>query len=254
MIQQNSRGWSREGPPAGDNAGMKACITSLALAVLLPWVVAGVAGGQGVPQEAVPVRLEPMHHLVLENADVRAYDVIVPVERATLFHVHALDYFYVVLGDAALRSETQGQAPTGLPVQRGQVRFTPGPITHRVVNTGATPFHNVTVELLRPASGSSAQLPALRAGSPQAIVLENERLRATRVVLEPGTATPALALTARTLVIPVVRGTARIDVAGEGPRTVDLEAGAVTWYPNAVTQAITNVGRSPIELIFAELK
>ena len=63
MIQQNSRVWSREGPAAGDNADMKDVKPVLALALLLPWAVAGMTGDQGVPQETVPVRQEPMHHL-----------------------------------------------------------------------------------------------------------------------------------------------------------------------------------------------
>jgi quercetin dioxygenase-like cupin family protein len=233
---------------------MKPSAIVLALVVLLPGLIAGGSHLQRAPQPAVPVREEPMHHLVLENDSVRAYDVVVPPGQSSLFHVHALDYVYIVLGEATLKSEIQGQAPADLPVRRGEVRFTPGPVTHRVVNVGATPFRNVTVEILRPRFVTPPGLSIFATSTPENVVLENDRVRVTRAVLQAGEAMPAHSVPGRTLVIPLSPGTVRLETAGGQPRTVELEAGTLQWYASPVTQSMRNTGRSALEIVYVALK
>lgn len=224
---------------------MRIGIVGAGFAVMLCGAVAG---------QAVWVRNEPKHHLLLENEDVRVYDVIVPPGEATLFHVHAVDYVYVVLGDATLKSEVQGQQPTDLPATRGQVRFTAGPITHRVENVGTTPFHNITVELLRPPSATPAVLPAPPWNGPETILLENDRVRITRLVLEPGRTTATYTLPGRMLVVPLTPGNVRVEEVGSAPRTLEAKAGTAAWQTEAVTEAISNVGTSGVEIVRVELK
>src|SRR5215472_6856554 len=99
-------------------------------------------------QSPVPVTKEGHHHLKFENKYVRVFDVVVPANDETLFHVHANDYAYVSLGDAALKAQSPGGPVTDLNLKNGEVRFTKATITHRVINPGATPFRNITVEIL----------------------------------------------------------------------------------------------------------
>ncbi len=248
---------------------MKMSIAGAGLAVMAFGLVAGAASArnsgsrnaqeagatvQGATERPVWVRNEPKHHLLFENEDVRAYDVIVPSGEATLFHVHALDYVYVVLGDAKLESEVQGQQPADLPVTFGAARFTAGPITHRVKNVGTTPFHNITVELVRPASATPAVLPAPPWNGPESVALENDRVRITRLVLEPGRTTATYTLPGRTLVVPLTSGSVRVEVVGSAPRTLELKPGTAEWQADAVTEAIGNAGKSNIEIVRVELK
>ena len=232
---------------------MKPAAIALALALLAPGPGAGLPRFQAGQQNVVPVREEPRHHLVLDNGDVRAYDVVVPAGQSTLFHLHALDYVYVVLGEATLKSEVLGEAPADLPVHGGEVRFTPGPVTHRVT-FGTTPFHNITVEMVRPRSQSPRALPALAPGAPETVVLDNDRVRVTRVVLQPAEATPARSLPARTLTVPLNAGTVRLDTAGRPARTIELEAGKAEWNGQPLDQATRNLGRAAITIVYIELK
>lgn len=256
-------------PDVEDNVLMKMCIVAAGVAVMAFGFLAGPApagssglrntegtgpGVQGVTEQAVWVRNEPKHHLLFENENVRVYDVIVPPGEATLFHVHAVDYVYITLGDAALKSEVQGQQPTDLPARRGEVRFTAGPITHRVQNVGTTPFHNITVELLRPPSATPATLPAPPWNGPENIVLENDRVRITRLVLDAGRTTATYTLPARMLVVPVTSGNLRVEAVGAAPRTFDLKVGTADWQPESVTAAISNPGTSGLEIVHVELK
>ncbi len=248
---------------------MKTCTLIAGFAVIAVGFVAGAASArssgihsaeevgtaiQRATEQAVWVRNEPKHHLLFENDDVRVYDVIVPPGEATLFHVHAVDYVYVVLGDATLKSELQGQQPTDLAATRGEVRFTRGPITHRIQNVGATPFHNITVELLRPPSATPAVLPAPPWKGPESTVLENDRVRITRLVLDAGRTTATYTLPGRMLVIPVTPGNVRLEVVGRAARTFELKPGTADWQTDAVTEAIRNMGTSGVEIVHVELK
>ena len=85
-------------------------------------------------QSPVPVAGEPRHHLKFENSYVRVFDVMVPPGDATLFHIHSNDYVFVTIGDALLKAEVLGSEPADLILKNGEVRFSKGPITHRVTN------------------------------------------------------------------------------------------------------------------------
>src|SRR5215216_3093694 len=139
-------------------------------------------------QAPVPVGSEPRHHLKFENDYVRVFDVIVPQGDATLFHTHANDYAFVSIGDANLVAEVLGSKPADLILKDGETRFTKGPITHRVTNVGAAPFRNITIEILSSPGpgGDGKQSHDIPSHQP---VLENDRVRVERLVLEPGQST-----------------------------------------------------------------
>src|SRR5437667_5787551 len=99
-------------------------------------------------QSPVTIPNEAHHHLKFENKYVRVYDVVVASGDETLYHIHSNDYVYVVFGNATLKAQTPGVTQTDLILKDGEVRFTRGPITHRIINQGSAPFHNITIEIL----------------------------------------------------------------------------------------------------------
>jgi hypothetical protein len=102
------------------------------------------------PQKLVPITNEPHHRVVLSNDYVHVYNVQVPPLDATLIHQHDLPYLYVVLGPADLVNVVVGKPETHLTYQDGDVRYSPGGFAHLVRTDSGTPFHNITIELVRP--------------------------------------------------------------------------------------------------------
>jgi quercetin dioxygenase-like cupin family protein len=103
-------------------------------------------------QQPVEITSEPSHHLVFQNEYVRVFDVTVAPRATTLVHRHNHDYLFVTLGDSDVVSARVGEKPAGLHLKDGEVRFTPGNFAHAAINESDRPFHNITIELLKPST------------------------------------------------------------------------------------------------------
>jgi hypothetical protein len=103
-------------------------------------------------QPSVEITSEPSHHLVFQNEYVRVFDVTVAPRATTLVHKHNYDYLFVTLGDSDVVSVRPGEKPVALKPKDGEVRFTPGNFAHAAVNQSDRPFHNITIELLKPST------------------------------------------------------------------------------------------------------
>lgn len=103
-------------------------------------------------QQSVEITSEPSHHLVFQNEYVRVFDVTVGSHATTLVHKHNHDYLFVTLGDSDVVSVRPGEKPVALKLKDGEVRFTPGNFAHAAVNQADRPFHNITIELLKPST------------------------------------------------------------------------------------------------------
>ena len=115
-------------------------IVSAALFCLLVGVVCA-------QEKAVPVGEEGHHQLVLENEYTRVFHVVLAPRESTLMHQHDRDYVYVMIGSSQVEVVKPGAAPTQMKLNNGDVKFTKGPLTHKVTNTGETPFVNLTIEI-----------------------------------------------------------------------------------------------------------
>ena len=103
-------------------------------------------------QQSVEITSEPSHHLVMENAYVRVFDVTVAPKASTLVHRHNKDYLFVTLGDSDVISARPGEKPAALLLKDGEIRYTPGKFAHAAINQSDKPFRNITIELLKPAT------------------------------------------------------------------------------------------------------
>ena len=206
-----------------------------------------------VRQESVPVSKEPHHHFKFENEFVRVFDVVVEAGDATLYHTHSNDYVFVNLTNTRLKAQTLGSAAIDLPVKIGQTVFTKGPITHRVDNPDIVPFRNITVEILKTPQARGEQSPL--AGVPgHSVVLENDRVRIERLVLEPGQSTGKHTHSLMSLGIAV--GPAKVAYRGEDGKeeVAEFKAGDFNWHPQPRTHSLKNVGSTRFEAIEIEWK
>ncbi len=205
----------------------------------------------------VPVQQASYHLPVFSNDYVMLLNVYIPPGRSSNYHTHSLDQVSVLIEDADQTGQVPGEPPTASRRgQRGNVGFafnSKTPMTHRGSNVGTTPFHNVVIALLKPqpsgfTAGSRADLP----GYTQ--VLDNERVRAWRLVLEPGQSAGAVTQKAPGMRVVVDGGEIVEMVPGERDRAKAMKAGEFFWQDPGVTRAIRNSGTSRVQFVEVELK
>src|SRR5436190_14865203 len=219
--------------------------------VLVPF---GVWSQSNSAQNPVELSGEPRHHPKFENEFVRVWDVTVPAGEATLWHAHRNDNVVVSFGDATLRIETLGRDPNQGPWKFGEVRFAKSTYIHRAMNVGTTPFHNFTIELLKPPTGAPA--PSIpKEPIAREPVLENERVRAFKVTLEPGQSISMHTHVLPGLAIALTAGDIEVTTQGKNkPDRLNLPPGDLRWRAGAVTHAIKNIGKSRFSAVDIELK
>ena len=223
---------------------MKLFITALvSLLGLLPSVV----------QSPVPVSSEPRHHLKFENAYVRVFDVVVPPGDQTLFHIHANDYLFVSIGDANLKAEVMGNQPGDLILKDGEVRYSKATITHRVANQAKEMFRNITIEVLKspggqPGATNQPQIPG------HTLVLENDRVRVERLILEPGQSIGMHDHLLSGLGVAVSAAKIVLESPGQKPQTVELKPGDFRWHDGKISHSIKNVGKTRFEAVDIDWK
>ena len=204
------------------------------------------------PQSPVEIKGEPRHHPKFENEFVRVWDVTVPGGDATLWHAHRNDNVVITLAPAKLHIETLGRDPVDAEWKFGEVRFSKATYIHRAMNVGATAFHNLTIELLKPPpANSGSSTPAQEAGREP--ILENERVRVYRLSLAPGESMPMHPHAYPGLQVTITAAEIEVTANGKAVRH-PVKAGDVSWRAAGVTHSIKNVGKTQFESADIELK
>ena len=113
---------------------------------------ANAASVSGTSIDPLQIDLEPHHHVVLKNQYVKVMDVRIDPGDTTAYHTHAHDTVFIHLSDSATQAQIRGKDwDPAHPSKPGEVNFdndSQHPFTHRVKNTGTTPFHVLDIELL----------------------------------------------------------------------------------------------------------
>lgn len=227
-----------------------------ARALLLLVTLLGVMPA-ATPQTVLPVEQAPYHVPAFSNEHVRVLNVFIPAQRTSGFHRHSIDTLGVLIGEGPRTTQVLGAAVTSPPARpAGAVTFSSysrEPIVHAVSVTGDTPFHNVVVELLN--SGPEGFTPGSRDGiAGYTQVLDNDRVRAWRLVLAPDEEAPAFTQMAPGIRI-VVAGGELIERVPEHPdRGIAPHAGEFFWQDAGITRAVRNIGTTRLELVEIELK
>jgi hypothetical protein len=209
----------------------------------------------------VPMDKAPFHVPRFSNDYIILLSINIPPGRNTGFHTHYADSVSVNLSPALRTDQRHGSsevtAPSvGDPVP-GRTSFTSvtkdGPYTHKATNVGPTPYHNVSFILK---NGASSQAPVSDRSSVAGYtqVLDNERIRAWRVTLEPGQATGQIRQTAPGLRVYVRGGVLDEIVPGMADRGMAPYDGDFMWQDAGQTRAVKNTGTTVIEFVEFELK
>jgi len=185
-----------------------------------------------------------------------------PPGRNTGYHIHHSDSVSVNLMPASQTNQNYGSnevspPPTGGEGAPGRATFTnvtkDGPRTHRATNVGPTPFHNISFIFRKPGpAGNSVSDRTGAAGFTQ--IMDNSRLRAWRVVLEPGQATGEITQSAPGLRVYIHGGVLAEVIPGNADRGMAPYDGDFIWKDGGETRRIKNTGTTRLEFIEFEMK
>jgi len=209
----------------------------------------------------VPMEKAPFHVPIFSNDYIILLSINIPPGRDTGFHTHFADSVSVNLSPASRTNLVYGSSEVSAPAVGepvpGRTSFTNvtenGPHTHKASNVGPTPFHNVSFILKdRPAAEFPVSDRSSVSGYTQ--IMDNERIRAWRVVLEPEEATGQLTQTAPGLRVYVRGGVLDEVVPGSADRGMAPYDGDFIWQDADQTRAVKNTGATVIEFVEFEFK
>jgi hypothetical protein len=221
---------------------------------LLAAAFAPLAMAQSVAPTVVPVEAASYHVPAFSNELVTVLNVLIPPHRESGYHRHSLDSVGVLISDTARTGQVLGTAATvTAPRERGSANFTNyarEPLVHNVAVTGDVPFHNIVVALRFPTPGRFA---AGARGQGYTQILDNERVRVWRLVLEPGQSAAAITQSAPGVRV-VIDGGELVEVVEGRDRSMAPRSGEFFWQDAGTTRAVRNAGTTRIELVELELK
>lgn len=214
------------------------------------------AASQDAP---VPHRQASYRAIAFENELLAILWMDIPAGKASNYHVHSQDMSCVVMEDYPPEGYTQPlNGPPGKPrkPKRGDLSyvsyFGKPTNTHRDVNPGILPMHQICLELntANPQGFVTAERPA----QGYKLEIDNDRVRAWRLTLEPGERAPAITQIAPGLRVVIDGGELEELSAGHPSRSVILRGDHFYWQSPGVTRSVRNTGTTRIELVEYEFK
>ena len=238
---------------------MRSILVWLPLTCLLSSVAAAQPVSADKEPDVVPaaraVEYASYHVPAFSNELVTVLTVFIPPHRESGYHRHSLDSVGILLSDTARTGQVLGaEATVTAPRDRGSVNFTGcarAPLVHTVAVTGDLPFHNIVVQLLDADPGGFTV--GMR-GPGYTQILDNERVRVWRLVLQPGETAPVIRQTAPGVRI-VIDGGELVERDLDGfERSMAPRSGEFFWQEAGQTRAVRNASSARIELVEIELK
>jgi len=230
---------------------------SWALGLILMLAAAGCAQThRASPDPAVPpVEHAAFHQLVFANEDFAVLNNRYPPGGDSGFHAHYRDLFYVVIQSAPQSGQRPAQPLSAAPLApvgaAGYSAVGAEPRVHRIVNGDEGPSQFIVIELRRARPGGDE---ASSREGPYEQIVDNERLRAWRLILEPGATAPSIVQGGNGVRV-VVRGGLLTTTTPDFPeQTLFLRPGEFAILGGGLTRSLRNSGTETIELVEIELK
>jgi len=207
----------------------------LAWLLLLLWCTAQAQ------ERIVPIEEEPGHVLKFRNAHVRFFDVQLQPGYLALWHTHLHDGVFVnIEASETSAQDLGGEVKIRQPRMIGETYFigyTMNPKAHRVGNVGETLYRVADTEILRACGGFTA----VEDGPGQTLVVENDRVRVTRLMLAPG---EVLALHGPCgMLVGVGAGELSFDSGGPAER-VSMTPAGFKWRQADMPVRVRNIGET----------
>jgi mannose-6-phosphate isomerase-like protein (cupin superfamily) len=176
--------------------------------------------------------------------------------RTASYHKHSIDFVYCWVEAAQIRTQVLGLDPTEPKNPSGTVvynGYTKTPVVHQVSNVDNKPFHVVGFEIMYPSAGRFS--PSNRSDVPDyKVVLDNERVRGWRLVLEPGQSVAAITQKAPGVRIVLSGGGIVESEPGHPDQDMDIKLGDFIWQDPDATRSVSNTGSTRVEFVEFELK
>jgi predicted metal-dependent enzyme (double-stranded beta helix superfamily) len=207
--------------------------------------------------------------VVLENDDVRVWEMDLAPGDVCGLHHHTLDYVLFILSGANVGVESPGRKPYSFNVKARGTYFVPAGGIESAHNVGQTRFFEALFELKRAARKGAEKLGfagceavAGREPEPGTItILDNDRVRVVEMTLGPGGITAAHRWP-RDAVAYVAEGSEMkiVERAGNGggdeeqARREPLTVGRAYWYSGGPVRSFQNLGSGRFRQVIVELK
>jgi hypothetical protein len=214
---------------------MRAILSSGVLSALMLSAIPAALAAERV----VPIEEEPQHILKFRNQHVRFFDVMLPSGYNGQWHLHVNDGVFVNIETSETREHELGTAPKDRPPRTiGQTYFfnyAVKPKIHRVDNTGQSAYRVTDTEILR----ECGRFAPVQDGTGQTLILENDRVRVTRLMLGPG---EKIALHPPCGMLVAVSGTQLLVRAAGGEENITMQPAGFHWREQASALEVVNAG------------
>lgn len=228
----------------------------LGLALLLS-VPASLCAEQ-LKDEAYPsVEQASFHQLVFADQDFVVLNNRYPPSGDSGFHGHDRDQFYVVIEHTESRGQALGgPLKAGPSLSAGAAGY--GGVygerrVHRVINGDKDPSQFIVIEFLR-AKPSGIEVSTRDQATRYVQITDNPRLRAWRLILEPGESAPAITQVGKGVRVVVRGGLLTTSSPGSADQVHLLRPADFNIQAAGTTRALRNSGTETIELVELELK
>lgn len=234
-------------------------VRALGCALLLlafPVALAQPAQHRDAGSAAPSVESATFHQLVFANEDFAVLNNLYPPGGDSGFHAHHRDLFAVIIQPARSSIQNLGQEPVAGPtLPAGGVSYgvISEPRVHRVVNLSDGIYQIIVVEIRRPTPSGAAISSRVDAPQYEQIV-DNQRMRAWRLVLAPGQSAPSISQGGSGVRIVVRGGLLTTTTPGLPDQILALQAGDFAVQSSGFARALRNTGTETIELVELELK
>jgi hypothetical protein len=205
-------------------------------------------------ETVVPVTNAGFHQFTFQDENMSLENVTLPAGYSTGYHSHEQDLVFVITGGAKIKNQVLGKDPVELEFKLGEVRFAPytkTPGTHQITNIEPqNPMRLLAVGIVYPTPG---RYTVSTRPTKYEVALDNDRVRAWRLKLNPGESAPAMRQTAPGARIVVTGGMIAEKRMGKPDQPILLQNHDFMSVV-AEERGIENIGNSPVELVEIELK
>jgi hypothetical protein len=229
---------------------MNSCLLCLGMFSSSTFAVENTVSGEPIVQ----IHEEPNHRHVLHSKSIRVFDAYFPPQKVSLFHSHEKDSVLICLDGGEVTNELPGEELVPRPpILSGLIYYRPyatTPLIHRIRNLSSTPFRILDIEVLKTLE---TPLPLAPLKNIFNVVIENNRIRVSKLHLVPGQSTGEILFSGPRLLAVTEAG--KISISSEfQSQAIEAARGSIDVQESAHKETIKNLGEGAVEIVIVEVK